>query len=1168
MARSAFLSALDQRVLLYDGAMGTEVQRRNLSAREFGGESLEGANDWLVIAKPAVIDEIHRSYFEAGADVVETDTFGSTRLKLDEYGKGDAVREVNIAAAELARRAADDYSTADRPRFVAGSMGPTGMLPSSTDPDLGAITPDELEAIYYEQAAALIAGGVDILLLETAQDILELKSAMFGAHRAVREANRPIVLQTQVTLIDASGRMLLGTDIGSALTTISGIGTDLIGLNCSTGPHEMTDAVRHLGEMSLAPISIIPNAGMPINEDGETIYPMGPDEMGEALARFVREFGVSVVGGCCGTTPEHIRAFRKAVDGSPKRGRPDRPSGAHVSSSMTSTSLAQEPRPLLIGERVNTVGSRKVKELLLNDQYDGLVPIARGQVEGGAHVLDVCTALTEREDEIDQMRHVVKLLSQTVPAPLVIDSTEADVIEEALKWLPGIGIVNSINLEGDGSRLPTVLPIVRKHGAAVIALTIDEEGMAHTADRKLAIARRMYDTATHEYGIEPDRLLFDCLTFPLTTGQEELRNSAVETMDAIRRVKQELPDALTVLGVSNVSFGVRAHARGVLNSVFLHHCVEAGLDAAIVNPAHVVPYAAIPPEDRAITDDLVYNRSADALAAFIQHFESREASEEEKDDPRDTMAPAEIIHYNIVNRDPEGIEELIDTVLEERAAVEVINNVLLPAMQEVGDKFGSGELILPFVLESAGVMKRAVAHTEQFLDKADNTRRGDVVVATVHGDVHDIGKNLVRTIFSNNGYTVHDLGKQVPVKVIIDKALEVNATAIGLSALLVSTSKQMGYVVEELHAQGLEFPVIIGGAAINRNFARRISFMGSDEKTLDETYRGGVFYANDAFEGLRKLTRIADSDTHDETIAEERADAVEYYAKEYVLRAEREQSEQKRSDAASEPQIRASIEPAPDIPAPPFWGAKTVMDVPVSELWPLLDQRELFKLNWGVRASDGQDYDDLVRETFLPLLDELKAEIEANDWLHPRVVYGYYPCRSDRESLFVLDPEDTSSVLQELVFPRQRDKGSLALPDYWRTGESDDSGESGELDVIAFQVVTVGDEVNGVTEEMNARGDYSRALYLHGVAVQAAEALAEHHHRHIRRELGIAPKRGLRFSYGYPACPEMSEQEKLFALLDPEGSIGVTQTEAYQMVPEASTAALIGHHPAMKYFNV
>jgi len=1154
--QSRLLDALKERIVFFDGAMGTEIQARNLGPEDFGGQKLEGCNDYLVVAKPSVIDEIHRSYLEAGADVIETDTFGSTRLKLDEYGKGDEVREVNLAAAELARRAAEDYSAPDWPRFVAGSMGPSGMLPSSTDPDLGNITPDRLEEVYHEQAAALIAGGVDALIIETSQDILEVKSAMFGAKRAITESGRPVALITQVTL-DATGRMLLGTDIGSALTTVTALGTDVVGLNCSTGPKEMTDSIRYLGEFSPVPVSCIPNAGLPLNEGGKTVYPMGPDEMAESLARFVKDFGVGVVGGCCGTTPEHIRRMIAAI------GRPKptlrRPIGTiYLSSAMTSAPLAQDPRPLIVGERLNAVGSRKVKELLLKDDYQGLIPIARGQVESGAHVLDVCTALTERSDEKEQMRTVVRLLSQSVPAPLVIDSTEAEVIEEALKWLPGRGIVNSINLEGDGSRVAKVLPIVRKYGAAVIALTIDEEGMAHTADRKFAIAERIYRIATEEYGIEPGRLLFDALTFPLTTGQEELRNSAVETIEAIRRIKEGLPSALTILGVSNVSFGVKPYARSVLNSIFLHHAVQAGLDAAIVNPAHITPYPSIPEEERAITDALVENRSPDALAKFIGHFESLTAKEEEKVDPTEGMTAERIVHYCIVNRRPEGIEALLDECLARHTPVEVINDVLLPAMQEVGDKFGAGELILPFVLESAGVMKRAVAHVEQFLDKDDAVSKGRVVLATVYGDVHDIGKNLVRTIFTNNGYEVFDLGKQVPVRAIIEKAKEVNAGAIGLSALLVSTSKQMGYVVQELHKQGLSFPVLIGGAAINRTYGRRISFVEQEaEKEFCHTYAGGVFYANDAFEGLEIMNALAHKDRAEHAIREVRQDAVDYFAQEYVRKAEARKEELKAA-----PKVRSQVRPAPDVPTPPFWGSKVVLDVPVKGLWPLLDLRELFKLNWGVRGDSKEEYDRLVAEKFMPLLKEMEAEIEREGYLIPKVVYGYYPCQSRGETLLVYDPNDYAKVLYEFTFPRQPDRQHLCLADYWS------SADSGRMDVIAFQVVTIGDRASRVCEEMNARGEYSKSLYLHGISVQAAEALAEHNHRRIRREWGIERDRGLRYSYGYPACPEMSEQAKFFALLNPEETIGVTQTEAFQMVPEQSTAALVGHHPEMKYFTV
>ncbi len=1148
---ATFLDAVGGRVFVFDGAMGTEIQRRELSAADFGGHELEGANDWLVIAKPSVIDEIHRSYLEAGADAIETNTFGSTRLKLDEYGLGDRVNDVNVAAAELARKAADDFGTAERPRYVVGSMGPTGMLPSSTDPDLGAITPDELEAIYREQARALIRGGVDALLIETSQDILEVKSAMFGARQAISEAGRPVALITQVTL-DATGRMLLGTDVGSALATITGIGSDVVGLNCSTGPGEMTDSVRLLGELSNIPVSVVPNAGMPVNEDGRTVYPMTPEPFANQLIRFVDEFGVSIIGGCCGTTPDHIRLLADAA----KERRPAERAGTdriYLSSAMTSAPLRQEPRPLLVGERVNAVGSRRVKQLLLDDDYDAIVPVARAQVEGGAHVLDVCTALTERDDEIDQMRTLVKLLSQSVPAPLMIDSTDAAVIEEALKWLPGKGIVNSINYEGDGSRVPGMLPVVKRYGAAVVCLTIDEEGMAHTADRKFAIAKRLYDEAVDGFGIEPERLLFDPLTFPLTTGDETLSNSAVETLEAIRRVKAELPGALTILGASNVSFGVKPHARGVLNSVFLHHAVQAGLDAAIVNPAHITPYPSIPEQERDAADALVGNRSDDALARFITTFEDAEGREEEKADPTGGMTAAEKAHWSIVNRRPEGIEETLDKVLEERSAVETINDVLLPAMQEVGDKFGVGELILPFVLESAGVMKRAVAHVEQFLDKADAASKDRVVLATVYGDVHDIGKNLVRTIFSNNGYEVFDLGKQVPVSTIIEKAKEVEALAIGLSALLVSTSKQMGYVVDELHSQGLDFPVIVGGAAINKNYARNITFVG-EGKELGDTYSGGVFYANDAFQGLRVVNGLADAAKRADAVEAQRRDAVDYFRRDYVRSAEKE-----RARTAQTPEVRSDVPPAPNIPEPPFWGAKVLTGIPVSELWPLLDHRELFRLNWGLRAESKEEFQKMVDEEFMPLLLELQGEVERENYLDPRLVYGYWPVRSEGNNLLVLDPDNRDTVLQTLVFPRQEHRDHLCLADYW---------SSEQHDVIALQVVTVGGYVDEVTEAMNAKGDYSRALYLHGVAVQAAEALATWNNRRTNRELGIPIDQGLRYSYGYPACPEMSEQGKMFALLGPEDAIGVRHTESFQMVPEQSTAALVGHHPSMKYFNV
>ncbi|HEV7839286.1 MAG TPA: homocysteine S-methyltransferase family protein, partial [Gemmatimonadaceae bacterium] len=828
---SPYLQALQRRVLVYDGAMGTNIQRYNLSAEDFGGKSLEGCNDNLVLTRPDVIQAIHESFLAVGCDVVETCTFQSTPRRLKEWGLGDKVREINVAAARLARAAADKYSTPDRPRFVAASMGPTGMLPSSSDPVLSQVTYTELADNFYEQAKYLVEGGVDLLLIETSQDILEVKAAVAGIERLFSEIGRRLPLQAQVTL-DVSGRMLLGTDIASAMTTLEALKVDVIGLNCSTGPEHMREPVRYLSEHATLPLSVIPNAGLPLNTGiGEAVYPLEPQPMATALSEFVKDFGVRIVGGCCGTTPEHLSAIVEAVRDAERVSKPVNHAQhvPRVSSAMRAITLHQDPPPLLVGERVNSQGSRKVKRLLLADDYEGILEVARDQVDSGAHVLDVCVALTERGDEAEQMSKVVKLLSMSVETPLVIDSTEANVIEAALEHIPGRGIVNSINMENGRKRIDSVVPLVKKHGAAVIALTIDEIGMAKTRERKLEVAKKIYDIVVGEYGLAPEDLIYDALTFTLATGDAEWIDSGKETVEGIRLIKRELPGVSTILGVSNVSFGLTPEARGVLNSVFLHHCVQAGLDAAIVNPAHIRPYAEISPEEREMADDLVFNKTPTALQRFIEYFSSvgggGAAAQVEKEDPTAGMTPEQKIHWMILHRKKDGIEEQLDAAGVRTDPVRVLNEVLLPAMKEVGDKFGAGELILPFVLQSAEVMKKAVKHLEQFLEKAEGYTKGKVVLATVYGDVHDIGKSLVNTILSNNGYTVYDLGKQTPLNRILDKAAEVGADAIGLSALLVSTSKQMPLCVQELDRRGLKLPVLIGGAAINRRFGRRALYV-------------------------------------------------------------------------------------------------------------------------------------------------------------------------------------------------------------------------------------------------------------------------------------------------------------------------------------------------------
>ncbi len=852
---SRFLDTLAQRVIIYDGAMGTNIQRYQLTAEDYGGQATEGCNEYLVLTKPSVIEEIHAGFMEVGCDVIESDSFTASRLKLDEYGIGHLTREVNLAAAQLARNVADRYSTPEHPRFVAGSIGPTGMLPSSSDPLLSNITYQQLVEIFREQSAALLEGGVDVLLIETSQDILEVKATITGIRQAMQQVGRTVPIQAQVSL-DTSGRMLLGTDIAAVMTTLVALRVDIVGLNCSTGPEHMREPVRFLSENCPLPISTIPNAGIPLNVNGQAFYPSEPEAMAEALRDFITEFGVNIVGGCCGNSHEHLRAIVQACRSVSRRPRPiadenfskkdfTQITPPMVSSAIRATTMQQDPAPLLVGERVNAQGSRKAKQALLRDDYDTLLGIGREQVEGGAHVLDVQVALTERVDEAEQMAQVVKKLSMGVEVPLVIDTTEANVLKAALEVYPGRAIINSINMETGRQRIESVVPMAIEHGSAVVALTIDEIGMGKTTARKVEIAHQIYDICVHEYNLSPNALIFDPLTFPVTTGQEELQTAAIETLDALTQIKQELPGVMTILGVSNVSFGLKQHARAVLNSVFLYHAVKAGLDMAIVNPTHIKPYAEIDAEQRQLADDLIFNRG-DALPRFIAYFEAlgpQQDSSNAKVDPTEGMEPAERIHWQILHRRKEGIEPLVDEVITTRAtergishsdsAVNVLNTVLLPAMKDVGDRFGAGELILPFVLQSAEVMKKAVAHLEGYLEKQEGYTKGKVVLATVFGDVHDIGKNLVNTILSNNGYTVYDLGKQVPLNTILDKAVEVNADAIGLSALLVSTSKQMPLCVKELSRRGLQFPVIVGGAAINRSFGRRILFV--DEQTPEST---------------------------------------------------------------------------------------------------------------------------------------------------------------------------------------------------------------------------------------------------------------------------------------------------------------------------------------------
>ncbi|HEX4682364.1 MAG TPA: dihydropteroate synthase, partial [Gemmatimonadaceae bacterium] len=914
-------------------------------------------------------------------------------------------------------------------------------------------------------------------------------------------------------------------------------------------------------------VSCIPNAGLPLNTGtGDAIYPLEPAPMAEALGEFVEQFGVRVVGGCCGTTPEHLKAIVERVGGRgtsslfPLPSSPGSIRGSRVpraASAMRAIDFDQNPKPLLIGERVNAQGSRKVKRLLLAEDYEGISDVAREQVESGAHVLDVCVAVTERPDEAEQMQKVVKLLSMTVETPIMIDSTEPAVIERALETIPGRAIINSINMENGRERIDRVVPLARKHGAALVALTIDPIGMAKTRERKLEVAKRIFEIVVGEYGMRAEDLIYDDLTFTLATGDQEWVDSAVETIEGIRLIKRELPGVYTSLGVSNVSFGLKPEARGVLNSVFLHHCVEAGLDMAIVNPAHVQPYAEISTDERELANELVFNRRADALQRFIEHFEGREGGsgkgEAVAEDPTLTMSANEKVHFMVVHRKKDGIEAALDVAGVREQPVRVLNDVLLPAMKEVGDKFGAGELILPFVLQSAEVMKKAVKHLEQFLERAEGYTKGKVVLATVYGDVHDIGKSLVNTILSNNGYTVFDLGKQVPVNTIIEKALEVNADAIGLSALLVSTSKQMPLCVQELDRRGISIPVLIGGAAINRRFGRRALFVDGERP-----YDSGVFYCKDAFEGLETMDRLQDTDRRAGFVEQLIADA-----KNDKFLSTNVGKDKSSGTAGGQ---RSDVSADNPVPSAPFFGTRTLLDIPVDEVFALLDLDELYRLQWGGRGS-GPEFDAMVKKEFEPTLERLKESARCDGWLKPRATYGYFPVQSQGNDIIIYDPDayakdGTAREISRFHFPRQEGRERLCIADYFR------SVASGDVDVVGFQVVSVGDEADHRFQALQGAHEYTEAFYVHGLSVETAEAVAEWLHRKLRHDLGVPAGQGKRYSWGYGACPDLEDHAQLFRILPAERELGMQLTSAFQLIPEQSTAAIIVHHPQAKYYAV
>jgi 5-methyltetrahydrofolate--homocysteine methyltransferase len=1168
---STFLQLVNERVVVYDGAMGTNIQTRNPTLDDYWGK--ENCSEVLVLSRPDIIRDIHADFFRVGCDIVETNTFGGTGLVLGEFDLRDKVREINLKAAQLAREVAQQFATKDRPRFVAGSMGPTTKLPS-----LGHIGWDAMEASYEEQALALIEGGVDVMLIETCQDLLQAKIATVAVLEAMRKTGKRLPVQVQVTLQE-SGTMLLGTEIGAALTALEPYDIDIIGLNCATGPAEMNEAVRYLGLNSTKHISVLPNAGLPQNVGGNAVYKLLPKDLAEYHKHFVKDYGVRIVGGCCGTTPEHLKAVVDAVSGVEPAKRDVKPVGA-ASSAYTSVPLDLEPKPLIVAEEMNTTTRvDHFRKLVQAKKYDDILTLAKKLANEGSHMLDLCCAIVG-EDEKGYISAILEKIATRVPAPILIDSTEADVVEEALKRIPGKAIINSINLEDGEKRTSKVLPMAKRYGAGVIALTIDEEGMALTADRKVAIAHRIFDLATKKYGIRPVDLLFDALTLPISTGQEEYRSAGIETLNAVKRIREELPEVKTVLGVSNISFGLDAYPRRVLNSVFLHEAVENGLDVAIVNYTKIYPLYKIPSEEVELARKLIYQdrSNGDPLQLYMQHFTGMKGKAQAQTTAHvATLSIEDKLKYAIINgeksvgdgQSKRSLEELLEQALGEYkyTPLDLINTVLLDGMKTVGDLFGARKMQLPSVLDSAGVMKAAVAYLEPKMEKKTGSQqKGTIVLATVKGDVHDIGKNLVDIILSNNGFKVVNLGIKQPGDVIIHSAQEHKADAIGLSGLLVKSTLEMKYVIQELERQKLQYPVICGGAALTRKYV---------EDDLRREYSNAVFYGEDAFAGLHVMEDLASQDGKREARLQD-GKTVKEYAKAAAIDEEIGPVFSERS---------AVVTDAPNIPQPPFSGVRVVKDYDLREIFNYINDTALFKNQWQLKTASQEDYARLVEEKYRPIKKKLEEDVIAAGWFEPKVVYGYFPAQGDGNDVVVYEPNrvvagqsPVSTKPKELLrftFPRQKEGRRLCISDFFA------APSSGKMDVLGLSLVTIGPKASIETQRLFEGGEYTRYLYLHGLSVETAEALAEFHHKKMREELGIASEdsphirdlfhqkyRGSRYSFGYPACPNLEDQTKLFTLLKPQENVGVRLTSGFLLEPEQSTSALVVHHPGAKYFVV
>ncbi|MDX6531302.1 MAG: 5-methyltetrahydrofolate--homocysteine methyltransferase [Blastocatellia bacterium] len=1177
---ASFLETLKERIVVFDGAMGTNLQIQNLTLEDFGGLRFEGCNENLLITRPDAVENVHTAFLDVGCDVIETNSFNGTTVDFAEYDMAGQTYDMNVKAATLARRIASDYSTKDKPRWVAGSMGPGRKLPT-----LGHIGFLDLKAAYAEQVRGLLDGGVDLLIVETCQDLLQTKAALSAIFENFKANRRRVPVIAQVT-IEIFGTMLNGTEIGAALTALAPFPIDVIGMNCGTGPRHMTESIRYLCENAPLPVSVLPNAGLPSVVEGKMHYDETPETFTSQIIHFASDFGVNIVGGCCGTTPAHLKLVVEAMQRITPKARDAKlvPAAASI---YFQQPYVQDASFLIVGERVNASGSKKMRDLLNAEDWDGLVSLAKEQEREGAHILDVNVDFVGRNGEVD-MHELASRLVTSIKLPLMFDSTEWEKMEAGLQHAGGKSILNSTNYEDGEPRFAKVIDLAKRYGASVVIGTIDEEGMARTADGKFKIAKRAYEQATGELGLPAADIFFDPLALPISTGIEEDRRNALETIEGIKRIKAELPGCFTILGVSNISFGLNPASRVVLNSVFLHDAVEAGLDAAIVNASKIEPLNRIGEQELKVARDLIYDRrefdgdvcTYDPLTQFTTLFENVKTKSAKKASKGETVE--ERLKNHIIDGEKIGLEAELKTALESYPALDIINNILLEGMKVVGDLFGSGQMQLPFVLQSAEAMKAAVRFLEPFMEKKGGaTAKGTLVLATVKGDVHDIGKNLVDIILTNNGYRVINLGIKQTIDTILNAYDEHQADAIGMSGLLVKSTLIMKDNLEVMNERGIGVPVVLGGAALTRRYV---------EDDLKSIYKGTLFYARDAFAGLHTMDKLMSGDGHmgDDDQAKaavasvsdngDQSEEAEDLIGEEAKRGERKGARPRgvtRSAGDTTHTLRSDVRTDVAIPQPPFFGSRVVLDIPIENVFDYVNEIALFKGQWQFKQgrTSAEEYQALVAGKIRPVYEELKERCEREGLLVPRVVYGYFPAQSAGNDLIVYDPAARTERAR-FTFPRQPTGKRLCLADYFA------SVDSGHMDIVAFDLVTVGRRASEYSQELFKQDNYADYLYFHGLSVESAEALAEFWHKHIRQELGIADQdskdlnklfrqgyQGSRFSFGYPACPNLEDQAKLFELLDPS-RIDVALSEEFQLEPEQSTSAIIIHHPEARYFSI